>query len=105
MNKLQELNKWFKLVINDIERSHEPEVKQMGNLKFAVVGDEVEFYLIISLIHEKSVYNLYSFEIGQKTDIKEHLMRALNQAMAHINLNSIFGAELEVIGKLLITYH
>ena len=105
MNKLQELNKWFEESINDIEHSHEPQEKRVGKLKFSVVGDEVENYLIISLINE-SVCNLYSFQIDpENTEIKDHLVRALRQAIGDININSIFGTELELIGELFITYH
>lgn len=105
MNKLQELNKWFKESINDIKYNDEPQEKLMGKLKFSVVGHEVENYLIISLINE-SVYNLYSFQIdSENTEIKDHLVRALRQAIGDINLNSMFGTELELIRKSFITYH
>ena len=105
MNKLQELNKWFKESINDIKYNDEPQEKLMGKLKFSVVGDEMENYLIISLINE-SVYNLYSFQIdSENTEIKDHLVRALRQAIGDINLNSMFGTELELIRKSFITYH
>ena len=43
--------------------------------------------------------------IQKKDDIKDHLERALRQAIEDINLNSMFGIELEVIEKLFITYH
>ena len=106
MNKLQELNDWFHEAIKDIEYNHEPKQKQVGSLKFSVVGDEVENYLVISLISEKSIYDLYTYEINPKnTDIKGHLAKALKQAMLNININSRFGAELEIIGELFITYH